>query len=164
MGRDLSKAKPDVVKGGYCKPNCEECTDLASLFVRCCVVRKRVKGLRSSLSWWVCMRRGWAVRSHTTPGEALCSQGGGLELQGESWWCKVWGRDGGGIGQTAGGVIVLPDSQSEHWSPWPLLTFFTGHQLATGNDNISWLTRRAPCPFLHRLHLDYTHPSFAPMG
>lgn len=121
VGRDLSKAKPDVVRRVFSKPNREECTALARFSVRVCVVRRRVGGSRSSLLWWVYMKSGCVVRSHTTPGEALSSQAEGWSSRvcgGVCGWVGRGGWMGGGeIGQTAGGVIVLPDSQTEHRSP-----------------------------------------------
>ncbi len=99
VGRDLSKAKPDVVRRVFSKPNREECTALARFSVRVCVVRRRVGGSRSSLLWWVYMKSGCVVRSHTTPGEALSSQAGG-------WSSRVCGGGvcGCGCGCVLGGV------------------------------------------------------------
>ena len=129
MGRDLSKTKPDVGSlrakpwGMHRSVFVCVCVCVFCFFARVCVVRRGVEGSRSSLLWWVYAKSGWVVRSHTTPGggslHTVRLRGAGLVVVRVMWMCAcvcVGGGHGGEIGQSAGGVIVLPDSQLEHRS------------------------------------------------
>lgn len=84
-------------------------------------------------------------------------------------WEEWTGVGGGGvIGQTAGGVIVLLDSQSDLESSvnsgLTLSLCLTANQIGTGfeNNTTHWLAGLAPCPVKHacsnlasELHCDF---------
>lgn len=163
MGRDLSKAKPDVVRRVFTKPNREECIALARFSVRLCVVSRRVEGSRSSLLRWVYMKSDWAVRSHTTPGEVLSHPAGGWSSRvcvrvcvcGSGGWggCGGWEWRGCDCSDSRGRYCVsrltVRTQASSIISGLSLSpACITAHQTGTGieNDATAWLRWLALCP------------------